>query len=254
MDIFAENYDLMVGADYDDIVSYINCAIKKYKPDSELVCDLGCGTGTVALSLSKLGYDMIAIDSSEDMLIKAREKAENLSDTKTMFLCQDIVDFELYGTVDVIYSTLDTINYILDKRDLNTLFKWVRNYLNYDGLFIFDINSEYKFENVLKDKSFIYDFDDMFCTWETEKCSKNRYDHYLTYFVREDDARYSRYENVQQQRYYSKTEIEDLCRKYNFDIIVVNDNYKDKLLCKKTERYTYILKTNKKCLDNIETV
>ena len=50
MDVFAENYDLMVGADYDSIIKYINVAIKKYKPDSDLLCDLGCGTGTLSLN------------------------------------------------------------------------------------------------------------------------------------------------------------------------------------------------------------
>jgi len=254
MDVFAENYDLMVGADYNKIVNFIDSAIKTYKPDSELICDLGCGTGTVALALSERGYDMIAIDSSEEMLVKAREKAESACDKNTMFLCQDIIDFELYGTVDVIYSTLDTINYILDKRDLNTLFKWVRNYLNYDGLFIFDINSQYKFESVLNNNTFVYDFDDMFCTWETERYLKNKYDHYLTYFVKNENGQYSRFDNIQQQRYYSMQEIKELFVKYDFEILATCDNYSDRPIGKKTERYTFILKTKKKCLDNSKTI
>ena len=90
MDSFAENYDIMVGADYNRIIGFIDDSIKKYKPDTSLVCDLGCGTGTVSLALSELGYDMIAIDSNEDMLMLARDKASELKDDKTLFLCQDI--------------------------------------------------------------------------------------------------------------------------------------------------------------------
>ncbi len=246
MDIFAENYDVMVGADYDKIVSYINDSIKKYKKDSELVCDLGCGTGTVALEMSKLGYDMIAIDGSEDMLIKARDKAQKTGDKNTLFLCQDIVNFELYGTVDVIYSTLDTINYITDKRDLNTLFKWVKNYLNYNGLFIFDINSEYKFKDILKHNPTVYEFDNLFCTWETEYISKNDiYNHYLTYFIEQDNGQYSRFDNVQNQRYYSLDYIKVLCKKYDFEILKISDDYSLKKIRPATKRYTFILKTNK---------
>lgn len=247
MDIFAENYDLMVGADYDKIIDFIDNSIKKYKSDSTLVCDLGCGTGTVALALSKRGYDMIAIDGSEDMLGVAREKATSESDDKVLFLCQDIVNFELYGTVDVIYSTLDTVNYITDKRDLNTFFKWVRNYLNFNGLFIFDINSEYKFNNILNDNTVVYEFDNMFCAWETVRRSdKIRFDHYLTYFKKMDSGLYERFDNVQMQRYYSGDEIEVIAQKYDFEIISVCDNYSEKSVKDSTERLTYVLKTNKK--------
>ena len=90
--------------------------INKYKKDSELICDLGCGTGIIAAELANRGYDMIAIDSSEDMLLKAKEHNDSNNIKEILLLCQDITEFELYGTVDVIYSTLDTINYITSKR------------------------------------------------------------------------------------------------------------------------------------------
>lgn len=246
MDIFAKKYDEMVGADYEKIIDFIDENIKKHKPDSELICDLGCGTGTVALSLSSRGYDVIAIDSSDSMLMMAREKAYELNDTKTLFLCQDIVNFELYGTVDVIYSTLDTVNYITDTKDLDTFFKWVRNYLNYDGLFIFDINSQYKFDRVLNDKTYIYDYEDLFCSWETQKDEQSgEYCHYLTYFIKNDDGTYERFDNAQYQRFYSKEEIETIAKKYDFEIIDIKDDYSDKSIASDTERYTYIMKTNK---------
>ena len=246
MDSFAENYDIMVGADYNRIIGFIDDSIKKYKPDTSLVCDLGCGTGTVSLALSELGYDMIAIDSNEDMLMLARDKASELKDDKTLFLCQDIVDFELYGTVDVIVSTLDTVNYITDKRNINTFFKWVRNYLNFDGLFIFDINSEHKFKNVLSNNISVYEFDNMFCTWETVRRPNGiLYDHYLTYFKLLESGLYERTDNVQSQRFYSPIEIETVARRYDFEIISVCDNYSQKPVNDKTERLTYILKTKK---------
>ena len=168
MDAFVENYDKMVGADYDRISDFIIRAIEKYKPDSSLICDLGCGTGKVIDKLSRQGFDMIGIDSNEDMLIIAHETfaSNNISDV--LLLEQDITEFELYGTVDAIYSTLDTVNYITCKRKLDKFFKLVRNYLNFDGLFIFDVNTEYKFKEVLDGNDFIYDNDDLFCCWSAE--------------------------------------------------------------------------------------
>ena len=101
MDVFAEYYDTFVGADYNKISQYIYSSIEKFKPDSSLVCDLGCGTGTISIFLRQKGFGMIAIDSNEDMLLVAREKAHNLGISDILFLNQDIVNFELYGTVDV---------------------------------------------------------------------------------------------------------------------------------------------------------
>ena len=88
MDIFAEYYDSMVGADYDKITDFIVSAIKKHKPNSDLICDLGCGTGKVAINLAQNGYDLIGIDSSEDMLIKARENALDNNIDTILFLNQ----------------------------------------------------------------------------------------------------------------------------------------------------------------------
>ena len=105
MNNFSKYYDLFVGADYDTISDYIDKQIQMLKPDSELVCDLGCGTANVTLRLAKSGYDMIGIDSDEDMLINAREKLERSNINDVLLLNQNISEFELYGTVDVIYST-----------------------------------------------------------------------------------------------------------------------------------------------------
>ena len=187
---------------------------------------------------------MIAIDSDFDMLIKAREKAEAMNDNSVLFLNQDITEFELYGTVDAIYSTLDTVNYITDKKELNSLFALVKNYLNYDGLFVFDVNTQYKFESVLNEKTFIYDFDDMFCVWNTCKQKNDIYNHNLTYFIKDND-KYDRFENIQTQRYYSKEYIESLIKKHNFEIIKCVDNYSNKKISKTTQRLTYVLKINK---------
>ena len=246
MNLFAKYYDRLVGADYKNMSDFIDTVIKKYKPDAELVCDLGCGTATIAIDLVRNGYDMIAIDSSDDMLSIAEEKLKNDGIDKLLLLNQDICEFELYGTVDVIYSTLDTLNYILDKRSLNKLFSLVKNYLNYDGLFIFDINTEYKFKMLLGNNTFVYDDENEFCVWETEYDAKNgKSSHLLTFFERNENGLYNRFEDYQQQRFYSEDYIYFLAKKYDFTILNTYDDYHFKNPTSKTERITYILKINK---------
>lgn len=246
MDIFAKYYDKFVGADYDLIADFIDKKIKQYKNNSELICDLGCGTGCITSRLAKLGYDMIGVDANENMLMQAREKLSLLGLDSVLLLNQNITEFELYGTVDVIYSTLDTLNYIIYKRELRRLFYLVKNYLNYGGLFIFDINSEYKFKSTLNDGKFIYDFDDIFCCWQSDYEQKScKCFHELTYFEKHKDGGFERFDSFQEQRFYSNEYIKAVSREHSFDILEVCDNYTSKAVTKHTERITYVMKINK---------
>lgn len=246
MNLFAKYYDRLVGADYNKISEFIIDAIHKYKKDGNLVCDIGCGTATIAIELAKAGFDMIAIDSSEDMLTVAREKCKEEDIESILLLNQDICEFELYGTVDVIYSTLDTLNYILYKRDLDHIFSLVRNYLNYDGLFIFDINTKNKFKNTLGNNTFVYDEELEFCVWESEfNSNTNICTHALTFFEKSSEDSYVRYDDFQEQRYYSSDYIKKLSTKYGFKILNICDDYSNKKSSTDTQRDTYILKINK---------
>ena len=114
-DLIAPIYDKVNGdVDYSAWADFIEKIIKReYRGKPELVLDLGCGTGRMTLELAKRGYDMTGIDYSVEMLDIARESAERagLAD-KMLWLCQDITEFELYGTVDVTVSCLDTLNHL----------------------------------------------------------------------------------------------------------------------------------------------
>ena len=140
---FAAVYDqLMDNTPYDEWTSYLAGVLKKYNIPDGLVAELGCGTGNITERLAALGYDMIGIDNSPEMLDIAQEKkAENNS--SSLYLCQDMREFELYGTVKAVISLCDSINYITDPDDLLTVFKLVNNYLDPHGLFIFDFNNHY---------------------------------------------------------------------------------------------------------------
>ena len=111
---FSEVYDRLIDADYSKFVSYYNKIFDRFlgkKP--ELLLDLGCGTGSLTSLLKKDGYDMIGVDASYDMLMRAREK-----DPDILYLNQDMTDFELYGTVGAAVSSLDCINYLLEDGEL----------------------------------------------------------------------------------------------------------------------------------------
>ena len=210
---FAYIYDKLIDQDYEKWADYIEEIFKKHKVNPKLVLDLGCGTGSITNILAKRGYDMIGVDLSPDMLNVARDKAaeENLD---VLYLCQDIREFELYGTVDAIICTLDVLNYITDAKDLEQVFALVKNYLNPDGIFIFDINTEHKLKNVLGNNTFINDENGIFYTWENEYDGKIS-NQYLTFFAENEDGLYERFDENHIQRAYTIDEIKEKLLKNN---------------------------------------
>ena len=162
---FAFIYDILTDdVEYAKRCNYLEDIFKKhmdYPP--KLIADLGCGTGTVCTQLSKRGYDMIGIDSSDMMLSEAVKKQGS---QKILYLNQDMTEFELYGTVDVFLCMLDSLNYITSTEELSRVFALVKNYLNPGGIFVFDINTPYKFEQILADNIFTYDDKGIFYAWE----------------------------------------------------------------------------------------
>lgn len=205
---FAYIYDKLIDQDYEKWADYIEEIFKANDKKPSLVLDLGCGTGNITNILAKRGYDMIGIDISPDMLNVARDKAAD-GGQDVLYLCQDIREFELYGTVDAIICTLDVLNYITEPEDLKHVFSLVKNYLNPDGIFIFDINTEYKLKNVLGNNTFIYEENGIFYTWENEY-DKNISTQYLTFFAENEDGLYERFDETHVQRAYKTDEIKKM--------------------------------------------
>ena len=223
-DLIAPIYDKINGElDYDAWADFIEENIRRYNPDmkTELVLDLGCGTGRMTLELGRRGYDMTGVDLSPEMLDLAREAAEEagLSD-KMLWLLQDITDFELYGTVELAVSCLDTLNHLTDAADLRRCLSLVHNYLVPDGLFVFDINGKGKFENIYADNSYVMEEDGSVCVWQNSYNPKTRLcDFFITLFEEDEDGRYSRYDELQTERMYTIRTMKKMLTECGFEFI-----------------------------------
>jgi len=154
--VFATMYDeLMQDIPYQKWGEYIfECIKKRYKNVKKpLVLDLACGTGNMTMLLSKKSFDMIGVDLSIDMLATAQQKSYEQGQ-KILFLAQDMRELDLYGTIDAAVSVCDGLNYILEPADLYKVFERVHLFLNPGGVFIFDMNTEYKFKELFAKRSF----------------------------------------------------------------------------------------------------
>ena len=163
---FARVYDMfMDNVPYEEWCDYITGLLKEYGISNGLVLDLGCGTGSMTELLAARGFDMIGVDCSEDMLEIALEK-RMASGRDILYLQQDMRDLELYGTVRAVVCLCDSINYLLDVQDLETVFRLVNNYLDPGGIFIFDLNTEYKYRELLADRTIAENRDEGSFIWD----------------------------------------------------------------------------------------
>ena len=197
-DSINSDIDYSLWADFIEKIIERECSVRP-----ELLLDLGCGTGKMTLELARRGYDMTGIDISPEMLNVARERAES-EELDVLWLCQDMTEFELYGTVDVALCCLDGINHLTDPSSLKKTFALVHNYLSPDGLFIFDVNGKHKFENIYSDRAYVMEEDGAVCIWQNAYNDKSKIcDFYITLFKEEEDGSYTRYDESERERMYT---------------------------------------------------
>lgn len=242
---FAYVYDKLThDIDYTKWADYVESLFRKYKINPKMILELGCGTGSFGVEMARRGYEMICLDLSSEMLDCASEKAkkENLD---ILFLNQDMCNFELYGTVDVIVCLLDSFNYLVNPLQVKKLFKLAQNYLNPEGLFIFDINTQFKFENTIADNLFYEIDDDITYIWENNynpRTKKARFD--LTFFVRKDSL-YERFDETHFEKAYSNEEIINFISQSDLQFVDVFDELKLKKPSVKSQRNFYVCKKTK---------
>lgn len=239
---FAYVYDrLMQDIDYLKLVEYIEVLISEYgsrKP--KLVLDLACGTGNLTLQLARRGYDMIGIDMSSDMLNCALEKSMEL-ELSPLWVCQDMRSFELFGTVDAILCTMDSLNYITDFDDLKSVFRLVNNYLNPGGVFIFDMNTPYKLEKILGNNFFYEILEDITYIWQNSYDPNNRVCTFdLTFFVKESERLYRRLEEEQKQKAWNFNEVAAALEESGLKLMKIFDEYTQNPPSETSERCFFI--------------
>ncbi len=251
-----DGYFAIAGA-YDSINSEIDysawadffekCFEKYSEKKPEIVLDLACGTGRMTAEMSKRGYDMIGVDGSIDMLSEAYSK-----DTQgILYLCQDMREFELYGTVGATLCCLDSLNYLTDDGDLEKVFSLVHNYSDPDSLFLFDINTPYKFENIYGDNSYIFENSEddgasFFCGWQNfYDREKKLCNFYLTVFEEGENGEYFRSDEQQTERCYELPEINEALEKTGFELVGIFSDFDFSDISSDSERAYFVARVKK---------
>ena len=245
-----------------------------------LLLDLGCCTGTLTRLMVDLGYDMTGVDLSADMLSVAREYEMNLQDDAEvrydptadseihdgdfdnegedepqvkdgdrrgiLYLCQDMREFELYGTVRAVYSLCDCLNYITEYDDLVQVFKLVNNYLDPGGLFIFDLNTDYKYRDIIGNRTIAESREDCSFIWDNLYDSEKKINEYdLTLFIEGEDGRFDRFLETHYQKGYDPAEVKKILEDNKFEIVKMTDSETEGDVSDVTQRIFVVAKSTK---------
>ena len=218
----ADCYDIFMDeTPYQKWLEYVLDVFVRYDVPKELVLDLGCGTGTFTRMLADSGYDMIGVDSSCEMLQKAMNK-DSVRGRDILYLEQDMREFELYGTVRAVVSVCDSLNYLLTDEDMIQTFSLVENYLDQNGVFVFDFNSVYKYEQI-GEATIAENRDDYSFIWENYYSHEDHLNEYdLTIFSKEGEL-FRRSMETHVQRGYTLDEMKAFLAKAHLEFLEAND-------------------------------
>lgn len=232
----------MSDVDYKSRAYYICEIFKKHGIASNLILDLACGTGAISFELAKLNFDVVGVDSSNEMLSKAISKRK--SENNPIFICQDMRSLDLFGTVGAAVCTLDGINHLTNPTAVRQTFEHVSLFLESGGLFVFDLNSPYKIENTLGSNAYVYDRDEIYCVWQNAFNPKSKLCRfYLTFFEPCEDG-YTRSDESFAERAYSTSQIEKYLKSAGLELVAAYDDMTFEKYNEKSQRIVYVARKN----------
>ncbi len=238
-DVFLDYYDQIVRSINnpieDEVEFLVEDCIKQYKPETKTILETACGTWVVAKELRKSWYKVIWLDISEKMLERAKKNiwASDL-------VLADMTDFDLATTFDTILCNYNSICHLLKWEQWQAFFDMAYKHLDKDGLFVFDINTVYEFENITREFAQFYNF------WEDTVClemikNEGIYEWIVKIFKKSEDWKYELIQEVVRENSFPISKIKKELKDKWFKILEMVDYHYGEVTAK-SERVYFICK------------
>ncbi len=239
---FSEFYDrLMQDVDYAARADYLLSLFEKHGTKPTTVLDIACGSGSLCAELTRRGVDPVGVDASAAMLAKAAEKAPD-----ALLLCQDMREMDLYGTVDGAVCILDSLNHLCRTADVAKVFRRTRLFVEPGGLFIFDVNTPYKHREVLADRSFVAEEEDVLCVWRNCYLPRTgEVEILLDFFAEAEDGRYERYWDTVRERAYSERTLRRLLADTGWETLAVYEDMTEEPPTAECQRMVFVVRSTR---------
>ncbi|MDO5714814.1 MAG: methyltransferase domain-containing protein [Tissierellia bacterium] len=240
---FSKVYDLlMYDYPYEEIYHYIEEILSRHKILPTRILEMACGTGALTKFIRRLA-PVTAFDLSSDMLSVAREKLG--SSQRVHLYCEDMSTFQLTQKFDLILCLCDSLNYLETKDMVRKTFQNVFDHLTDDGIFLFDINTEYKFLS-MSDQVFTDEKEDIFYVWENFYSLNDRENIYRIHFFQREGEKYRRFFEEHIQYMYSEKDLDEMLMKIGFKDIQKYRGYTFDKDIENCHRLVYIVQKKEK--------
>lgn len=239
---FAYVYDeLMKDTPYDKWLILLTAKLQNYGIQGKKILDLACGTGEITVELAKHGFHVSGVDLSDEMLLIAQEKATSLG-VSIPFYQQNMAELEGVGLFDCITIFCDSLNYLQSENDVISTFRRVNDHLKSSGLFLFDVHSIYKMEQIFANHTFAENDEDISYIWNCFPGEEPySVEHDLSFFVKDDKTGlYDRFDEFHYQRTYSVDQYTEWLIQADFEVLEVLADLEDQPVKEETERILFV--------------
>lgn len=214
-------YDLLMDTvPYEMWVSYYLLLLAQQDVHPKRILEVCCGTGTMSELLTHEGFELAGFDLSEPMIRKARQKA--LEDGLSIrYEVADAAEFDMGETYDAAFSFFDSLNYITEPERLQMAFHRVAAHLPTGGSWIFDLNTEYAFDNQMFDQENLKKKAPIRYKWVGDWDPEARLIHVYMKFWADGQE----FEEVHVQRAHSDEEVREMLKRAGFGQIRCYHSY-----------------------------
>src|SRR5579862_5628266 len=134
---YAQYYDLLYrDKDYAGESRFVDGFLRQAGAQAGPILDVGCGTGSHARELARLGWKVTGVDLSTEMIDLARKRIPR--GFAIEFFSGAAAEFDLGRMFSSAVSLFHVASYHVGPEDLFRMFVNVRRHLVSGGLFIFD--------------------------------------------------------------------------------------------------------------------
>lgn len=237
---FASVYDaVMDDTLYDKWTDFSLRHLPKTKTKKQLL-ELACGTGIQSVRFAQAGFDVTGLDLSQDMLDIAKKRAESAK-KKIDFYQGNMLDLSQVGKYDFVTCYSDSICYMQDEVEVGDVFKEVYSVLNDGGVFIFDVHSTYQTDHIFPGFSYHENADDFAMVWDTfEDEAPHSVVHELTFFIQEEDGRFTRHDEIHEERTYDVLTYDILLEQAGFKSFKLFADFEDKEVTETSRRWFFV--------------
>jgi predicted TPR repeat methyltransferase len=231
--VISEIYDyLMRKIDYKDWAKYIYDVVREYIYGELIVLELASGTGKLGTAFSIFTNKFIFTDLSNDML-----KAVGDDYTK---ICCDMTLLPFKQKFNSVISTFDSINYLINEKEIINCINEVEKILTEDGIFTYDVSLELNSQKYLKHLNRKGKYNGFYYIQQSNYDKLNKI-HYNTFSIKKNNIELK---EEHKQRIYSVEEMIEIISQSNLQLLDVFEAFTFEDLHEKSLRAQFVLGKN----------